>query len=150
MRVAYVCLDPGVPVFGRKGSSVHCQEVMRALRQRGFEIELFATKMGQDVPPDLQDRRALQCAPLTAIPIAANFIAHEISRTLVPPLPQIVECPCVSFFDTLESLTRQGTAKSGGGILRNPTKPDDFKKGETVVSTVRRRRNPTLPDSRRQ
>jgi glycosyltransferase involved in cell wall biosynthesis len=55
MRVAYVCLDPGVPVFGRKGCSVHCQEVLRVLRQRGFDIELFATRMGRDIPPDLQD-----------------------------------------------------------------------------------------------
>ena len=53
MRVAYVCLDPGVPVFGRKGSSVHCQEVIRALRQRGFDVELFATRLGDDVPRDL-------------------------------------------------------------------------------------------------
>ena len=25
MRVSYVCLDPGVPVFGAKGASVHVQ-----------------------------------------------------------------------------------------------------------------------------
>ncbi len=50
MRIAYVCLDPGVPVFGRKGSSVHCQEIMRAFQQRGSEIELFATRLGDDVP----------------------------------------------------------------------------------------------------
>ncbi len=27
MRLAYICADPGVPVFGRKGASVHVQEV---------------------------------------------------------------------------------------------------------------------------
>ncbi len=57
MRLAYVCLDPGVPVFGRKGSSVHCQEVIRTLIQRGFEVELFATRLGKDVPNDLQSVR---------------------------------------------------------------------------------------------
>ena len=31
IRVAYVCADPGVPVFGRKGCSIHVQEVLRAL-----------------------------------------------------------------------------------------------------------------------
>lgn len=55
MRLAYVCLDPGVPVFGRKGCSVHCQEVIRALRNRGYEVEVFATRLGKDIPADLQD-----------------------------------------------------------------------------------------------
>src|SRR6266700_241778 len=32
MRIAYVCADPGVPVFGRKGCSVHVQEMLRALQ----------------------------------------------------------------------------------------------------------------------
>ena len=57
MRIAYVCLDPGVPVFGRKGSSIHCQEVMRAFQERGDEVELFATRLGTDVPSDLQGIR---------------------------------------------------------------------------------------------
>lgn len=58
MRLAYVCLDPGVPVFGRKGSSIHCQEIMRAFQRRGHEIELFAKRLGDDVPADLQGVRA--------------------------------------------------------------------------------------------
>ncbi len=29
-HVAYLCADPGVPVFGTKGSSVHVQEIVRA------------------------------------------------------------------------------------------------------------------------
>ncbi len=53
MRIAYVCLDPGVPVFGRKGSSIHCQEVIRTFLQLGFEVELFARRLGGDVPSDL-------------------------------------------------------------------------------------------------
>lgn len=55
MRLAYVCLDPGVPVFGRKGSSVHCQEVIREFRLRGWEIEIFAARPGREPPPDIQE-----------------------------------------------------------------------------------------------
>ena len=33
MRIAYVCSDPGVPVFGCKGCSVHVQEMLRALQR---------------------------------------------------------------------------------------------------------------------
>lgn len=46
MRVAYVCADPGVPVFGRKGASVHVQEVVRALAARGLNLDLFAARLG--------------------------------------------------------------------------------------------------------
>jgi len=46
MRVAYVCADAGVPVFGRKGCSVHVQEVVAALRSAGADVRLFATRLG--------------------------------------------------------------------------------------------------------
>lgn len=35
MRVAYICADPGIPVFGTKGASVHVQEVIKGMLQRG-------------------------------------------------------------------------------------------------------------------
>lgn len=53
MRVAYVCADAGVPVFGRKGASVHVQEIVRALRARGAEVDLLAARLGGEKPPDL-------------------------------------------------------------------------------------------------
>lgn len=55
MRLAYVCTDPGVPAFGRKGCSVHVQEVIRALRGRGVVVELFAARLGGEPPSDLAD-----------------------------------------------------------------------------------------------
>lgn len=53
MRVAYVCADAGVPVFGCKGSSVHVQEVLRGLQRAGAELSLFATHFGGHAPSDL-------------------------------------------------------------------------------------------------
>lgn len=53
MRIAYVCMDPGVPVFGRKGSSIHAQEAIRALQARGARVELFASRLGGEAPPGL-------------------------------------------------------------------------------------------------
>ncbi len=55
MRIAYVCFDSGVPVFGRKGCSIHCQQVIRTFRRRGFDIDLLATRLDQDIPSDLSD-----------------------------------------------------------------------------------------------
>ena len=55
MRIAYVSVDPGIPVFGTKGASVHVQEVVRDLQARGHEVEVFATRIGSDMPVDLAD-----------------------------------------------------------------------------------------------
>ncbi len=54
MRVAYICADPGVPVFGWKGCSVHVQEILRAFLKRGTEVHLFASRMEGDCPRDLK------------------------------------------------------------------------------------------------
>src|SRR2546425_4887339 len=43
MRIAYITTDPGVPVFGRKGCSIHVQEVLRAMAKLGAQIDLFAS-----------------------------------------------------------------------------------------------------------
>lgn len=55
MRVAYVCADPGVPVFGTKGSSVHVQEIVRAWRRAGADVTVYCTRAGSDRPADLAD-----------------------------------------------------------------------------------------------
>ena len=52
MRVAYICTDPGVPVFGRKGSSIHVQAIIRALLRRGMDVELFASRFDGERPSD--------------------------------------------------------------------------------------------------
>lgn len=54
MRVAYVCTDPGIPVFGRKGASVHAQAVLRVLVGRGAEVHLLAARLGGDPPSGLE------------------------------------------------------------------------------------------------
>ncbi len=54
MRVAYVCADAGVPVYGKKGCSIHVQEIVRSFLRRGAQVELYATRVGCDVPPGLE------------------------------------------------------------------------------------------------
>lgn len=53
MRVAYVCTDPGLPLFGNKGSSVHVQSVLGVLADRGVELHVLTTRPGGDAPPRL-------------------------------------------------------------------------------------------------
>jgi glycosyltransferase involved in cell wall biosynthesis len=54
MRIAYVTVDPGVPVFGRKGCSVHVQGVLAALLARGDDVELFTPRRGGESPEALR------------------------------------------------------------------------------------------------
>lgn len=50
MRIAYVCADLGVPVFGKKGSSIHIQEVIRAIMRQNVQVDLFASRFGGEIP----------------------------------------------------------------------------------------------------
>ena len=64
MYIAYVCLDPGIPVFGTKGASVHIQEVVREYRRRGHDVTVYATRRGSDVPDDPAELRVVD-VPIT-------------------------------------------------------------------------------------
>ncbi len=66
MRIAYVTVDPGIPVFGTKGASVHVQEVVRELLARGHEVRVYTTRRGHEVPDDLAG------LPVTELPVAAQ------------------------------------------------------------------------------
>ena len=91
MRIAYVCADPGVPVFGSKGASVHIREVLRALVRRGVSVDLFAARCGgpSPAPLDAVRRHAL---PLPAgdpagrerQAVAANERLAEMLRAAGP------------------------------------------------------------------
>jgi glycosyltransferase involved in cell wall biosynthesis len=72
MRVAYVCADPGVPIYGRKGCSVHAQEVIRALCKRGLEVEVFASRIGGEPPDDLEEIVVHQLPPMTKDPLVGR------------------------------------------------------------------------------
>jgi glycosyltransferase involved in cell wall biosynthesis len=65
MRIAYICADRGVPVFGRKGCSIHVQEVVRALSAMGMQVDLFAARTGREPPPGLE-RVVLHELPVAA------------------------------------------------------------------------------------
>lgn len=54
MNIAYVAADPGVRIFGRTGSSIHVQEVVRAFLAAGASVDLFATRIAGDPPSGLE------------------------------------------------------------------------------------------------
>lgn len=74
MRIAYVCADPGVPVFGRKGCSIHVQEVLRGFVSRGIDVDLFASRLEGERPRELEGVRthALAIPKSEVARLAAN------------------------------------------------------------------------------
>ncbi len=50
MRIAYACLDPGVPLDGSKGASVHVRAMIRALAARGHAVAAVAARGEGRVP----------------------------------------------------------------------------------------------------
>jgi glycosyltransferase involved in cell wall biosynthesis len=53
MRIAYLCADPGIPVCGHKGASVHLRSLASALQRRGHDVLLAATAIEGDEPAPL-------------------------------------------------------------------------------------------------
>ena len=83
MRVAYVCADPGIPVFGQKGCSIHVQEVIRSLLKQNGQICLFTTRLGDEPPPDFQ---GVKVYPLPAIPKIERAVREQVALSMNPDL----------------------------------------------------------------
>ncbi len=83
MRVAYVCADRGIPVFGQKGCSIHVQEVIRSLLQKNVQICLFTTCLSQEIPPDFQGVKVYQ---LPTIPKVERAVRERIALSINPDL----------------------------------------------------------------
>lgn len=87
MRIAYICADPGVPVFGQKGCSIHVQEIIRAFLKQGADIELFAMNLAGTAAADLTEFSLHQFAmPPNGTPekreLAAIKTNHELRQSL--------------------------------------------------------------------
>jgi glycosyltransferase involved in cell wall biosynthesis len=76
MRVLFVCADPGVPVFGCKGASVHVQEIARAMLRRGMDVVLAARCLGDGA------RRVLEGARVVTLPGTSEGDGPERERAL--------------------------------------------------------------------
>ena len=76
MRIAYVCCDRGVPIFGTKGASVHVRELCSALDAAGHEVLIVAPRTGGRRPDGFRPT----LAELTLEPedeAACSFLADD-------------------------------------------------------------------------
>lgn len=81
MRVAYVCTDPGIPVDGSKGASVHVQQIVRAFERRGDDVTVYATRA---------ESTALGNAPIVTVPVGRGNAA-ERERAVARAAGEIAE-----------------------------------------------------------
>lgn len=63
MRVAQICADPGVEVFGSTGASVHVQSIAAAFARTGARVELIAASVGGDRPEGMANVGLHQLPP---------------------------------------------------------------------------------------
>ncbi len=76
MRIAYLCTDFGVPVFGFKGASIHVREMVEAFRRDGHTVRIFSPAIELEAAEGDNRFRASQPGGLP-----------EVSLRPVPPAP---------------------------------------------------------------
>jgi glycosyltransferase involved in cell wall biosynthesis len=89
MRIAYLCTDLGVPVYGNKGASIHVRELSRAVQALGHEVLIVCGRLGGpppagfDVPlleiPEIQLRAPAERA-VRAAAYASSLPARALPR----------------------------------------------------------------------
>jgi glycosyltransferase involved in cell wall biosynthesis len=91
MRIVYLCSDPGVPVCGNKGASIHVRELSRSLQRLGHEVTVIAARAGGEAPPGYEvPIVALEPEPLDqklisllrTDPKAGKAVARDVRSTL--------------------------------------------------------------------
>jgi glycosyltransferase involved in cell wall biosynthesis len=75
MRIAYLCTDLGVPVYGNKGASIHVRELSRALQALGHEVVVVCARLG-GARPDRFD------VPLVELPLEDPIASSSGDRAL--------------------------------------------------------------------
>ena len=144
MRIAYVCADRGVPIFGNKGCSIHVREVISALVARGAQIDLFAARLDGERPVGWQNVR-IHALPLLSstdpgereqMALASN---EQITAALrkTGPFDMIYERYSQPFFDGDYRVLRGGSWAVEASILRPSFRNWDHPFRRQIFSGVR-------------
>ena len=84
MKIAYICADPGIPVLGNKGASVHVREFTDALVELGHQVKIFSA--AGTVEGESSQSPNVTRADLTVLPPSeqvkeqAGLFAAELAR----------------------------------------------------------------------
>ncbi|MEB3200286.1 MAG: glycosyltransferase family 4 protein [Synechococcaceae cyanobacterium] len=108
-HVAYISADPGVPVFGNKGCSIHVRAMLAAFLRRGYRVSLLSARPGGDIPPALQQVALIplpglepQESPEFEASVLAAGAAIEAALAALPPLDLLYERHSLWSFSGME------------------------------------------------
>ena len=86
MRMAYVCTDRSLAIFGNSGRAAYIQEVLRALLRRGAQIHLYAARLDGDKPEGLRSlvlhKLSLAVGDMTSDEAAMSRANRELRKLL--------------------------------------------------------------------
>lgn len=88
MHIVYICADPGIPVFGSKGGSIHVQEVLHTLLRKGHQTTLIYARAGGEKPERLA---GLSCIQLPELPGQDDIRFSESASILQGALKSAIE-----------------------------------------------------------
>ncbi len=88
MRIAYVCADSGIPIFGQKGCSIHVQEILRGLLKQDHQVHLFSPRFGENKPDDLQTIKLHELLP---IPKVAQGLREKIALSMNSEIDEVLD-----------------------------------------------------------
>lgn len=82
MRIAYICPDLGIPVFGNKGASVHVRELTNALVDLGHTTQIICAMGGSDNTEQVNIPKAAVTVlpPSMEVKEAALWMAESLLR----------------------------------------------------------------------
>jgi len=72
LKIAYLCTDAGIPIFGSKGASIHIRETASALKKLDKEIFIVAVNKDGEVLPDFKVP-VYQVSPFTSKKLGSDF-----------------------------------------------------------------------------
>jgi glycosyltransferase involved in cell wall biosynthesis len=119
-RIAYVSADLGVPIFGRKGCSIHAQEVLGAFLRRGIDVTLFSPRAEGQPTTGLEKLKIHPLGlPAKGDPAAREQAALALNSDLTTALGQVGTCDFIYERYSLWSYGAMEFARAAGvpGLL---------------------------------
>ena len=88
MRLLYLSCDPGIPVLGRKGASVHVREMVCAFESAGASVALASPRIRAEGEVLLGSAELIEIAPLLP---KAHRTAESLEEAIERQADEIAE-----------------------------------------------------------
>ena len=85
MNILYICADPGIPIRGAKGASIHVRALTDAFAAQGHLVTLLAPRAGDGIAPNAQlvQVPSRLIATKNLPPDVREFLAMQIANAIV-------------------------------------------------------------------